>query len=158
MLKDAGIDIYPLEDLNMEEEMNLGQLVREKYGTEFYILHRHPWLISHSTPCHAMMILPTVIHSMLILEARGSYQELSVSIILKCSLRVRRYVELTWGPIENTLMFSALMIQTRDVVMVISCGAAAPPHGGFRAALEDVVMSFLGIDEDTYVKATSIAP
>lgn len=36
--------------------------------------------------------------------------------------------------------------------------AAAPPHGGFQAALEDVVMSFLGIDEDTYVKATGIAP
>lgn len=54
MLKDAGIDIYPLEDLNMEEEMNLGQLVREKYGTEFYIPHRHPLVNKpfHTMPCY----------------------------------------------------------------------------------------------------------
>ncbi|GMP62769.1 hypothetical protein CsSME_00024742 [Camellia sinensis var. sinensis] len=37
-LKEAGVEIDPLGDLNTESERKLGQLVLEKYGTEFYIL------------------------------------------------------------------------------------------------------------------------
>ncbi|KAH0986350.1 hypothetical protein GBA52_013527 [Prunus armeniaca] len=42
MLKDAGVEVDPMGDLNTEAERKLGQLVLEKYGTEFYILHRYP--------------------------------------------------------------------------------------------------------------------
>ncbi|KAF9596400.1 hypothetical protein IFM89_010664 [Coptis chinensis] len=39
---EAGVDVNPLGDLNTETERKLGQLVLEKYGTEFYILHQYP--------------------------------------------------------------------------------------------------------------------
>ncbi|KAL0372018.1 UNVERIFIED_CONTAM: Aspartate--tRNA ligase 2, cytoplasmic [Sesamum calycinum] len=54
MLKEAGVEIDPLGDLNTESERKLGQLVLEKYGTEFYILHRYPLAVRpfYTMPCH----------------------------------------------------------------------------------------------------------
>ncbi|KAG6591602.1 Aspartate--tRNA ligase 2, cytoplasmic, partial [Cucurbita argyrosperma subsp. sororia] len=54
MLKDAGVEIDPLGDLNTEAERKLGRLVLEKYGTEFYILHRYPLSVRpfYTMPCH----------------------------------------------------------------------------------------------------------
>ncbi|XP_028102460.1 aspartate--tRNA ligase 2, cytoplasmic-like isoform X2 [Camellia sinensis] len=53
MLKEAGVEIDPLGDLNTESERKLGQLVLEKYGTEFYILHRYPLAVRpfYTMPC-----------------------------------------------------------------------------------------------------------
>ncbi|XP_059662995.1 aspartate--tRNA ligase 2, cytoplasmic-like isoform X2 [Cornus florida] len=53
MLKDAGVEVDPLGDLNTESERKLGQLVAEKYGTEFYILHRYPLAVRpfYTMPC-----------------------------------------------------------------------------------------------------------
>ncbi|KAL7258233.1 hypothetical protein ACSBR1_004367 [Camellia fascicularis] len=53
MLKEAGVEIDPLGDLNTESERKLGQLVLEKYGTEFYILHRYPLAVRpfYIMPC-----------------------------------------------------------------------------------------------------------
>eukprot|EP00854_Cymbomonas_tetramitiformis_P029385 gene29385-36595_t len=42
MLKEAGIDIDPHDDLSTETERELGKLVKAKYGTDFYILTRYP--------------------------------------------------------------------------------------------------------------------
>lgn len=43
MLQDAGIEgVDPLGDLSTEVERQLGKLVKEKYKTDFYILHRYP--------------------------------------------------------------------------------------------------------------------
>lgn len=42
MLHDAGYDVDPLEDLSTETERVLGQLVKEKYDTDFYMLTRYP--------------------------------------------------------------------------------------------------------------------
>ncbi|CAH2050358.1 unnamed protein product [Thlaspi arvense] len=52
-LKEAGVEVDPLGDLNTESERKLGQLVLEKYGTEFYILHRYPLAIRpfYTMPC-----------------------------------------------------------------------------------------------------------
>ncbi|THF93955.1 hypothetical protein TEA_002024 [Camellia sinensis var. sinensis] len=52
-LKEAGVEIDPLGDLNTESERKLGQLVLEKYGTEFYILHRYPLAVRpfYTMPC-----------------------------------------------------------------------------------------------------------
>ncbi|XP_042025715.1 aspartate--tRNA ligase 2, cytoplasmic-like isoform X1 [Salvia splendens] len=54
MLKEAGIEVDPFGDLNTETERKLGQLVLEKYGTEFYILHRYPLAVRpfYTMPCH----------------------------------------------------------------------------------------------------------
>jgi hypothetical protein len=35
-------DIDPLEDLNTELERKLGGLVKERYGTDYYVLYRFP--------------------------------------------------------------------------------------------------------------------
>ena len=43
MLQEAGVaDVDPLGDLSTEQERVLGALVKEKYDTDFYILHRYP--------------------------------------------------------------------------------------------------------------------
>ncbi|KAL6214098.1 hypothetical protein ACLB2K_013536 [Fragaria x ananassa] len=54
MLKDAGVEVDPMEDLNTEKERRLGQIVLEKYGTEFYILHRYPSAVRpfYTMPCY----------------------------------------------------------------------------------------------------------
>uniref|UniRef100_A0A7N2N4Y4 aspartate--tRNA ligase n=1 Tax=Quercus lobata TaxID=97700 RepID=A0A7N2N4Y4_QUELO len=54
MLKDAGVEVDPLGDLNTEAERKLGQLVLEKYDTEFYILHRYPLAVRpfYTMPCY----------------------------------------------------------------------------------------------------------
>ncbi|ONI12059.1 hypothetical protein PRUPE_4G141600 [Prunus persica] len=54
MLKDAGVEVDPMGDLNTEAKRKLGQLVLDKYGTEFYILHWYPLAIRpfYTMPCH----------------------------------------------------------------------------------------------------------
>ncbi|EAS04430.2 aspartyl-tRNA synthetase protein (macronuclear) [Tetrahymena thermophila SB210] len=42
LLKEAGIEQNPLEDLDTVTEKKLGDIVREKYDTDFYMLHRYP--------------------------------------------------------------------------------------------------------------------
>lgn len=42
MLRESGVDLPELEDLNTENEKLLGKLVREKYDTDFYILDKFP--------------------------------------------------------------------------------------------------------------------
>lgn len=42
MLKEAGYDQDPLEDLTTETEKALGRLVREKHDTDFYMLYGYP--------------------------------------------------------------------------------------------------------------------
>ena len=52
-LQEAGVEADPLGDLNTEVERKLGQLVLEKYNTEFYILHRYPSAVRpfYTMPC-----------------------------------------------------------------------------------------------------------
>ncbi|KAL4307817.1 hypothetical protein AHAS_Ahas16G0316200 [Arachis hypogaea] len=54
MLKDAGVEIETFGDLNTEAERKLGELVLERYGTEFYILYRYPLAGSsfYTMPCY----------------------------------------------------------------------------------------------------------
>jgi aspartyl/asparaginyl-tRNA synthetase len=54
MLKDAGTEIEPMGDLNTEAEKKLGRLVKEKYGTEFFILYRYPLAVRpfYTMPCY----------------------------------------------------------------------------------------------------------
>ena len=42
MLNDNGVEWDVMEDLNTETEKKLGAIVREKYGTDLYFLHRYP--------------------------------------------------------------------------------------------------------------------
>ncbi|RZC68357.1 hypothetical protein C5167_031615 [Papaver somniferum] len=53
MLKEADVEVNPLRDINTELKRKLGKLVLEKYGTEFYILHRYPTAVRpfYTMPC-----------------------------------------------------------------------------------------------------------
>lgn len=42
MLREAGVEMEDFEDLSTEKERRLGQLVKAKYGTDFYILDKYP--------------------------------------------------------------------------------------------------------------------
>ncbi|CAD6233525.1 unnamed protein product [Miscanthus lutarioriparius] len=52
-LKDAVTELEPMGDLTTEAEKVLGRLVKEKYGTDFYILHRYPLAVRpfYIMPC-----------------------------------------------------------------------------------------------------------
>lgn len=54
MLHEAGVNQDPHDDLDTVNEKTLGKLVREKYGTDFYILHRYPKKARpfYTMPCH----------------------------------------------------------------------------------------------------------
>lgn len=45
--------VGPMDDLNTEQERALGKLVKEKYNTDFYFLHRYPLGIRpfYTMPC-----------------------------------------------------------------------------------------------------------
>ncbi|KAI9029371.1 hypothetical protein DFJ74DRAFT_482707 [Hyaloraphidium curvatum] len=42
MLREAGVEIGDHDDMNTEQERKLGRLVKEKYGTDFYMLDKFP--------------------------------------------------------------------------------------------------------------------
>lgn len=47
LLQEGGVpDVDPYGDLNTELERTLGKIVKDKYGTDFYILHRYPMAVS----------------------------------------------------------------------------------------------------------------
>lgn len=49
LLQEGGVpDVDPYGDLNTELERTLGRIVKEKYGTDFYILHRYPMAVSEA--------------------------------------------------------------------------------------------------------------
>lgn len=53
MLKDAGIEQGELEDLSTANEKQLGKLIKEKYGTDFYVLDKFPLVARpfYTMPC-----------------------------------------------------------------------------------------------------------
>ena len=60
MLQDAGVeDVDPLGDLSTAQERTLGELVKKKYDTDFYILHKYPRARGRSTPCRTRPIRTT---------------------------------------------------------------------------------------------------
>ena len=42
LLREAGIEQGDLDDLSTENEKKLGDIVKEKYGTDFYIMDKYP--------------------------------------------------------------------------------------------------------------------
>ncbi|XP_022936995.1 aspartate--tRNA ligase 2, cytoplasmic-like [Cucurbita moschata] len=140
MLKDAGVEIDPLGDLNTEAERKLGRLVLEKYGTEFYILHRYPLSVRpfYTMPCHDN---PTYSNSFDVF-IRGEE-------IISGAQRVH-------VPEFLTERAQACGIDVKTIETYIdSFRYGAPPHGGFGVGLERVVMLFCGLNN---IRKTSLFP
>lgn len=54
LLKEHGVEWDPLTDLDTPTERKLGEIIREKYDTDFYMLHRYPVSARpfYTTICH----------------------------------------------------------------------------------------------------------
>jgi aspartyl-tRNA synthetase len=140
MLKDAGVDVDPLGDLNTEVERKLGKLVLEKYGTEFYILHRYPLAVRpfYTMPCHD--------------DARYSN---SFDVFIRGE-EIISGAQRVHVPEFLTERAQACGIDVGSISAYIdSFRYGAPPHGGFGVGLERVVMLFLGLNN---IRKTSLYP
>ncbi|GLU18125.1 hypothetical protein SLE2022_344420 [Rubroshorea leprosula] len=140
MLKDAGVEIDPLGDLNTESERKLGQLVLEKYGTEFYILHRYPLAVRpfYTMPCFDNPLYSNSFDVFI----RGEE-------IISGAQRLHE-------PDVLTERAKACGIDVNTMSTYIdSFRYGAPPHGGFGVGLERVVMLFCGLNN---IRKTSLFP
>ncbi|XP_024167847.1 aspartate--tRNA ligase 2, cytoplasmic [Rosa chinensis] len=140
MLKDAGVEVDPMGDLDTKKERKLGQIVLEKYGTEFYILHRYPLAVRpfYTMPCDDN---PEYSNSFDVFirgeEIISGAQRIHVPELL----------------VERA---SARGIEVETISTYIdSFRYGAPPHGGFGVGLERVVMLFCGLNN---IHKTSLFP
>ncbi|KAB2619164.1 aspartate--tRNA ligase [Pyrus ussuriensis x Pyrus communis] len=140
MLKESGVEVDPYGDLNTENERKLGLLVLEKYGTEFYILHRYPLAVRpfYTMPCYDN---PAYSNSFDVF-IRGEE-------IISGAQRVH-------VPDFLTERAQACGIDVKTIQTYIDAFRyGAPPHGGFGVGLERVVMLFCGLNN---IRKTSLFP
>ncbi|PSC74260.1 aspartate-tRNA cytoplasmic [Micractinium conductrix] len=140
MLQEAGYDVDPFGDLNTELERALGKIVKEKYNTEFYMLHRYPLAIRpfYTMPCKDD---PRYSCSFDIF-IRGEEIISGAQRIHDPALLTERAVALGL-PVETIQSY------------IDSFKFGAPPHGGAGVGMERVVMLFCGLDN---IRKTSMFP
>ncbi|KAK6945664.1 Aminoacyl-tRNA synthetase, class II (D/K/N) [Dillenia turbinata] len=140
MLQEAGVEIDPHGDLNTEAERKLGQLVLDKYGTEFYILHRYPLAVRpfYTMPCYDDQTYSNSFDVFI----RGEE-------IISGAQRVHE-------PDFLTVRAETCGIDVKTISTYIDAFRyGAPPHGGFGVGLERVVMLFCGLNN---IRKTSLYP
>ncbi|KAG1332017.1 aspartate--tRNA ligase 2, cytoplasmic [Cocos nucifera] len=140
MLKEAGVEVDPFGDLNTEAEKKLGQLVREKYDTDFYILYRYPLAVR---PFYTMLCYDDPAYSNSFdVFVRGEE-------IISGAQRIHL-------PELLTKRAEACGIDVKTISTYIdSFRYGAPPHGGFGVGLERVVMLFCALNN---IRKTSLFP
>ena len=140
LLKEAGYDADPTEDIGTEQEKALGRIVREKYKTDFYVMHRYP---VNARPFYTMLAPDneSVTNSYDIF-IRGEEIISGAQRIHDTALLEKRAIECGIDP--ETI---------RAYLESFSYGA--PPHGGCGIGLERVVMLFLGLKN---IRKTSMFP
>ncbi|XP_037431330.1 aspartate--tRNA ligase 2, cytoplasmic-like [Triticum dicoccoides] len=131
MLKEAGTEIEPMADLNTEAEKKLGQLVREKYDTDFFILYRYPLAARpfYTMPCYDNPAYSNSFDVFL----RGEEIISGAQRIHEPELLAKRAAE--HGIDKSSIKW-----------YIESFRYGTPPHGGFGAGLERVVMLFCGLN------------
>lgn len=140
MLKEAGVEVDPLGDLNTESERKLGKLVLDKYGTEFYILHRYPLAVRpfYTMPCY---------------DDKAYSNSFDVFIRGEEIISGAQRVHI---PELLATRAEACGIDVNTISTYIdSFRYGAPPHGGFGVGLERVVMLFCGLKN---IRSTSLFP
>ncbi|KAL3826483.1 hypothetical protein ACHAXA_004320 [Cyclostephanos tholiformis] len=130
LLREAGVDQGDYDDLSTENEKKLGDIVKEKYGTEFYIMDKYPLSVR---PFYTM---PDPNNPQL----SNSYDVfIRGQEILSGAQRVHEPKLLeerarAWGIDVETI-----------ASYVDSFRNGALPHGGGGIGLERVVMLYLGL-------------
>ncbi|BBN08201.1 aspartyl-tRNA synthetase [Marchantia polymorpha subsp. ruderalis] len=140
MLKEAGTIVDPMGDLNTESEKKLGQLVKDKYDTDFYILHRYPLAVRpfYTMPCADD---PRYTNSFDVF-IRGEE-------IISGAQRVHDVDLLTKRAIECGIDVKSLS------TYIDSFRYGVVPHGGLGVGLERVVMLFCALGN---IRKTSMFP
>ncbi|KAF8065924.1 IBI1 [Scenedesmus sp. PABB004] len=141
MLRDDGLtDVDPLGDLNTELERRLGRLVREKHGTDFYILHRYPAAVRpfYTMPCPDD---PTYSNSFDVF-IRGEEIISGAQRVHDADLLAAR-ASACGIPLETIQAY------------IDSFKLGASPHGGCGVGLERVVMLYAGLNN---IRKTSLFP
>ncbi|WVZ56673.1 hypothetical protein U9M48_007167 [Paspalum notatum var. saurae] len=138
--QEAGTEIEPMGDLNTEAEKKLGRLVKEKYGTDFFILYRYPLAVRpfYTMPCYDN---PAYTNSFDVF-IRGEE-------IISGAQRIHTPELLTKRATECGIDVSTIS------AYIDSFSYGAPPHGGFGVGLERVVMLFCALNN---IRKTSMFP
>eukprot|EP00899_Mesostigma_viride_P012006 jgi/Mesvir1/20806/Mv07908-RA.1 len=140
LLKENGIIVDPLGDLNTESERALGRIVKKKYNTDFFMLTHFPLKARpfYTMPCHDD---PDYTCSFDIFM-RGEE-------IISGAQRVHDAEFLTRRAIECGIAVDTI------AAYIDSFKLGAPPHGGCGVGLERVVMLFCGLNN---IRKTSLFP
>ncbi|KAJ1277852.1 hypothetical protein BS78_04G034800 [Paspalum vaginatum] len=140
MLQEAGVHVEPMGDLNTEAEKKLGELVRDKYGTEFYMLCRYPSAVRpfYTMPCS---------------------EDPRYSCSFDVFVRGEEIISGAQRVHVPELLEAQAAARGIDVGTIASYIDAfrygAPPHGGFGVGLERVIMLFCGLGN---IRKTSLFP
>lgn len=133
LLREAGVEMEDLEDLNTEKEKKLGQLVSEKYGTDFFMLTHFPAAIR---PFYTMVD-----------PNDGDYSN-SYDVFMRGEEIVsgaQRVHDVDMLKSRATAMLGQQgVLAIKDYIDAFRFGA--PPHGGAGIGLERVLMLFLGVE------------
>ena len=141
MLQDAGVEgVDPLGDLSTAQERTLGELVKQKYDTDFYILHKYP---AGARPFYTMPdpANPEYSNSFDIF-IRGEE-------IISGAQRIHDVDLLTKRAAECGIEVPTI----QAYIDAFKYGAL--PHGGCGVGLERVVMLFMGLGN---IRKTSMFP
>ena len=140
LLKENGIEQSVHEDLDTPTEKALGKLVREKYNTDFYILHRYP---EEARPFYTMLCKDDP-------RFTCSYDVfMRGEEIISGAQRIHDPVLLTKRAEAKGIEVSTI----QDYVDSFSLGAF--PHGGWGVGMERVVMLYLNVKN---IRRTSAFP
>ena len=130
MLKEAGVEQSLHDDLTTSTERTLGELVKTKYNTDFYILHRYP---EQARPFYTMLCKDDP-------QFTCSYDVfMRGQEIISGAQRIHEPKLL-----EERAIAKGILVETiQDYVQSFSLGSF--PHGGFGVGLERVAMLYLGL-------------
>ncbi|EYU29913.1 hypothetical protein MIMGU_mgv1a018492mg, partial [Erythranthe guttata] len=126
---EAGVEVDPLGDLSTETERKLGQLILEKYDTEFYILYCYPLSVRpfYTMPSHDGE------------EIISGGQRVHVADLLR----------------EHAQACGIDVTSKTIATYIDSFRYGTAPHGGFGVGLERVVMLFCAPNN---IRKTSLFP
>mmetsp|Transcript_6559 Transcript_6559/g.19889 ORF Transcript_6559/g.19889 Transcript_6559/m.19889 type:complete len:579 (-) Transcript_6559:1935-3671(-) len=140
LLRENGVEMGDFEDLSTETERRLGQLVKEKYGVDFFIMTEYP---SAVRPFYTMQ------------SPNDSRYSNSFDVFMRGE-EIISGAQRVHNPavLEKRIAAQGVDVETlRDYINAFKFGA--PPHGGCGVGLERVVMLFLNIGN---IRETSMFP
>lgn len=135
LLRENGSKIGNLDDFSAEDEKRLGSIVKEKYGTDLYVVTKYP---SSVRPFYTMSDLKDTRYS-------NSYDfMLRGEEILSGAQRVHDHAMLSEKVAELGIDATAI----RHYLDAFKYGA--PPHAGAGIGLERILRYFLGLPDIRY--------